>query len=214
MNPESLIFDIDGTLWDNRAVSAASYNQQLIEYGFPELATVTADTLLPLFGKTLPEIADILFASVEAPLRYKLIDDCTARSLVDFETDPTLCSYPGVLETLTELSRHYRLFIVSNSELGYPQLTMRKLGITHLILDHMCHGDTGLPKGETLKQLCARNGIENGVYIGDTQGDLDAATTAGLSFVWASYGFGTPDHFDARIDQFPELLKIFPGNKM
>lgn len=211
MKPESLIFDIDGTLWDNREVSAASYNKQLIDEGFAHLATVTADQLLTLFGKTLPEIADLLFDSVPAPRRYRLIETCTERSLVDFETDPTLVSYPGVAETLEELAKHYRLFIVSNSELGYPQLTMGKLGITHLFQGHMCHGDTGLPKGQTLLQLKERHQIENGVYIGDTQGDLEAARTAGLPFVWCSYGFGQPEAFDARVDSFRELLDLFPG---
>ena len=38
MNYESLIFDIDGTLWDSRALVAEGYNIQL-EKGFPGTAS-------------------------------------------------------------------------------------------------------------------------------------------------------------------------------
>lgn len=208
--PESLIFDIDGTLWDNREVAANSYNRQLAVDGYGHI-TVTADQLLTLFGKTLPEIGDVLLAEIPDPeLRSLLIDRCAQRSLMDLETDPSLTGYPGVMQTLQKLSKHYRLFIVSNSELGYPQLTMKRLGITHLITGHMCYGDTGLPKGDTLRKLMQTHHIENAVYVGDTQGDYEATCRAGLPFIWCDYGFGKPESYAARIHSFPELLELFP----
>lgn len=39
MNYESLIFDIDGTLWDSRALVAEGYNIQLKRRGFPGTAS-------------------------------------------------------------------------------------------------------------------------------------------------------------------------------
>ena len=41
MNYESLIFDIDGTLWDSRALVAQGYNIQLKKEGFPIMNTVS-----------------------------------------------------------------------------------------------------------------------------------------------------------------------------
>ena len=37
-----------------------------------------------------------------------------------------------------------------------------------------------------------RNRITSAAYVGDTQGDLEAARLAGIPFVWAAYGFGNP----------------------
>ena len=54
-----------------------------------------------------------------------------------------------------------------------------------------------------------RYGIGSAAYIGDTQGDLEASREAGIPFVFCRYGFGTPDHWDAAIDSFEELLEIF-----
>ena len=54
-----------------------------------------------------------------------------------------------------------------------------------------------------------RHGITDAVYIGDTQGDMEASCMAGLPFVFCRYGFGTPEKFDAAVDSFPELEKLF-----
>ena len=50
--------------------------------------------------------------------------------------------------------------------------------------------------------------IENCAYVGDTQGDYEATLEAGIPFIWAAYGFGTPAGFDARIDAFSDLLTL------
>lgn len=50
MNYESLIFDIDGTLWDSRALVAEGYNIQLKKEGLSRYR-ITAETLKPLFGR-------------------------------------------------------------------------------------------------------------------------------------------------------------------
>ena len=59
MKPESLIFDIDGTLWDSRSIIVEGYNQVLTAAGHADLC-VTAEDLKRLFGKTMKEIADIM----------------------------------------------------------------------------------------------------------------------------------------------------------
>lgn len=50
-----------------------------------------------------------------------------------------------------------------------------------------------------------RNGIENAVYVGDTQSDCDAARQAGVPFIFASYGFGNVDAFDAAVSSIREI---------
>ena len=50
MNYESVILDIDGTLWDSRALVAEGYNIQLRQEGLDHLC-VDAEVLKPLFGK-------------------------------------------------------------------------------------------------------------------------------------------------------------------
>ena len=208
MKPESLIFDIDGTLWDSRSIIVEGYNQVLTAAGHEDLC-VTAEDLKRLFGKTMKEIADIMLTSLPEEERYPLMEKCIDTGDARLLNDPCDIGYPGVKETLEELHKRYRLFIVSNSQLGYPETTMEKLGITHLVQGHLCFGNTGTDKGTTIRILMEQHGIENAVYIGDTQGDYEAAVKSGLPFVWATFGFGVPDGYDAKIDSFRELTQLY-----
>ena len=204
---ESLIFDIDGTLWDSRALVAEGYNIQLRAEGLDHLC-VTAEDFLPLFGKVMTEIADVIFASVPASERYALMDRCMATENRYLHDNPCHIGYPNVRETLEQLAKKYRLFIVSNSQQGYPELCIHKLGLEGLIQAHKCFGDTGTEKGLTIRALMEEQGIANAIYIGDTQGDLEAAEVAGLDFLFAAYGFGNPDHWTYKVDSFAGLTDI------
>ena len=207
MHYESLILDIDGTLWDSRALVAEGYNIQLKKEGLDHLC-VDAEILKPLFGKVLQEIADALFASIDPKDRYDLMKRCMdTENKYLFENECRI-GYPGVPETVKQLSETYRLFIVSNSERGYPELCMEKLGLTPYIEGHLCFGDTGTSKGKTIRTLIEKHNIGSCVYIGDTQGDYEATLEAEVPFIWASYGFGAPEGYTARIEALEDLLTL------
>lgn len=207
MKYESLILDIDGTLWDSRALVAEGYNLQLRAEGL-ELFCVSAEQLKPLFGKVMTEIADSIFAQVPPEQRYPLMERCMARENRYLHENPCRIGYPGVQETLEALSRNHRLFIVSNSQQGYPELCMEKLGLQDLIRAHLCFGDTGTDKGTTIRILMERQGIDSAAYIGDTEGDREAARKAGIDFLWAAYGFGTAADFAEKLNAPVDLLRL------
>ena len=208
MEFESLIFDIDGTLWDSRKLVADGYNIQLKAEGLDHLC-VCADDLTPLFGKIRKEIADVLFASLPEADREPLMTRCMERENLYLAEAPCDVGYPGVKETLEKLKERYRLFIVSNSEKGYPELCMEKLGIAHLFSGHLCFGDTRTCKGETIKKLMKDHTITAACYIGDTQGDADGAALAEIPFVYCTYGFGEVSACWKSVEAFEELLTIF-----
>ena len=201
---KSVIFDIDGTLWDSRALVAEGYNIQLRKEGLAHLC-VTAEDLRPLFGKVMTEIADVILATVPEQERYALMERCMDTENRYLAENACCIGYTGVKETLQALAKDHRLFIVSNAQCGYPELCMEKLGLRELIEGHLCFGDTGTEKGETILELMRRHDIQDAVYIGDTQGDYEATVVAGIPFVWAAYGFGDPAGFAARIDDIRQL---------
>ena len=58
--------------------------------------------------------------------------------------------------------------------------------------------------------MMERQGIEECVYVGDTQGDANAAKEAGVPFIHAAYGFGKADSCAAVLDdirKLPEIVK-------
>ena len=207
MNYESLIFDIDGTLWDSRALVAEGYNIQLRAEGLAHLC-VTAEDLKPLFGKVMTDIADVILATIPEGERYDLMERCMKTENDYLFTDPCNIGYPNVKETIEKLAEKHRIFIVSNSQCGYPELCISKLGLTPYISGHLCFGDTGTSKGKTIRTLMEQHHIESCVYIGDTQGDLEACREANVPFIFASYGLGHATSWDGKIDNIEELLEM------
>ena len=208
MKYESIIFDIDGTLWDSRALVAEGYNIQLRRENLHHLQT-DADVLLKLFGRTMAEIADNLFPEIPEAERYALMDRCIESEDEYLHQQPCdSIAYPGIRQTMEELAKSHRLFIVSNGQKGYPQLAAEKLGVAQLVSGYLSYGDTGTDKGQTILTLMKNHNITDAVYVGDTQGDYESTLTAGIDFVWADYGFGKPESCVAVIHQFSDLLQL------
>ena len=207
MTYESLIFDIDGTLWDSRALVAEGYNIQLKKEGLAHLC-VNAEQLRPLFGKIMTEIADAILFSIPESERYDLMERCMKTENDYLFQNECRIGYPGIKETMAELAKKHRLFIVSNAQCGYPELCIEKLGLTPYIQGHLCFGNTGTSKGKTIRTLMEKYNIASCAYIGDTQGDWEACVEANVPFIWAAYGFGEPDGYDKKIDSFEDLLNL------
>ena len=206
MQIDSLIFDLDGTLWDSSDGIVATWGIVLESY--PEIhKTVTAEELAGNFGLPLDEIARRMFPEQTEELRQRLMAECCEKeNLYLAEHGGTL--YPKIEDTLQKLSEKIPLFIVSNCQDGYIQSFYRGNKTEKYFKDCECIGVTGLSKGENIRLVIERNGLKAPAYVGDTQGDADAARAAGVPFIYARYGFGNVDGYDMVIDRFEELLKL------
>ncbi len=100
-----------------------------------------------VFGKTMTEIGEALFPTLSPDERMNLLDICFAYENTHLEDHPGM-AYPGVVETIKMLAEKYPLFIVSNCQIGYVEITMKSLGIESYIKDHLCFGETLVPKSE------------------------------------------------------------------
>lgn len=204
---KSIIFDIDGTLWDSTEVVAGAWNKAIIETGFAE-PNITSDILKREFGKPMNIIADNLFPMADKSQKDELLELCCVlehEALVENKAD---LAFPDVVATIKALSSKYPLYIVSNCQSGYIELVMDKLDISDYIIDHECYGNTGKSKGENLVLLMERNGLLDTVYVGDTQGDYEACVFSGIPFIFVEYGFGKPEGYDKAIKSIKALLAL------
>ena len=74
--------------------------------------------------------------------------------------------------------------------------------------DIECYGNTLLSKGENIKLVIERNGIQNGFYVGDTMGDFNAAKFAEIPFVYVKYGFAKVEGAWKEVDDIREVLEL------
>ena len=207
MKTDGIILDVDGTLWDSTPIVAGAWTRAVQEGGVPE-RIVTADELKGLFGRTMDVIADCLLPQLSPKERYAIMDVCCRYEHEALQNDPCHICYPGVVETIQKLSGQVKVFIVSNCQDGYIQSFYSGNHTAKYFKDCECIGVTGKSKGANIRLVMERNGLKSPVYIGDTQGDADAAAQAGIPFIYAAYGFGQVKAFDAEIHTFEELLDI------
>jgi phosphoglycolate phosphatase len=206
MKIDSIIFDVDGTLLDSREPIRKIWSTLVEELsGHPW--TLTEAEYNGLFGQPMDAIARILFPHETAQEQLRKAEICLREENVYLETHPPKL-FPQVKETLTELAKHYPLYIVSNCQSGYIEVTTRSTGIDQLFSGHLCFGDTGTPKGVTIRRLMEQHGLQSPCYVGDTQGDRDACTMAQVPFVYAAFGFGQANTYEARIERFSDLLPL------
>lgn len=203
---DSIIFDVDGTLWDSTFVIAQAWDM-VAKTEYDPCMTITADLLKCHFGKLLLDIGRALFPKAREEEVKRLTALCCQRQHEALLSTPPDV-YPGMRDTLAFLSKRYPLYIVSNCQAGYIEDFLQATQLGHLFKDHLCPGDTGLAKAENLTELIQRNHLQNPIYVGDTLGDFQACKKAGLPFIFADYGFGHVDTPDYTIKCPEELLKI------
>ncbi|MFD2147499.1 HAD family hydrolase [Mucilaginibacter antarcticus] len=204
---DSIIFDLDGTLWDSSANVAVAWQsaKQHVDYikedFTPELIhTITGMTYKAIFETLLPYLTE------EQREEFK-----TYASKYELEI---LCDkggdlYPGLEDALKYLSSKYKLYIVSNCQSGYIEVFFKISGFEHYFQGHQCYGTKNQPKAENILDVVKDHNLQTPVYIGDTMGDFTAAQKAGVPFIFCDFGFGKVEEgMVATISGLNELKEL------
>ncbi|MBR6451222.1 MAG: HAD family hydrolase [Lachnospiraceae bacterium] len=204
---DSLIFDVDGTLWDSTPVVEQAWNQAARDSGMTDVK-ITAAQLKGLFGLPMPEIIETVLPGRSREEREAFAPFCYRYEHEYLSRQPGVV-YPELEETLQKLEKKYPLFVVSNCQAGYIELLFEKTGFGPYFKDHLCLGDTNLFKADNIRLIMERHGLKAPVYIGDTQMDADACREANVPICFAAYGFGTVKDPDYVINEPADLCTLF-----
>ena len=207
-NVDSIIFDLDGTLWDASTACAKAWNKAFEQTGIfnftldePKIRSFSGLPLEKIFSEHLQFIPPQ--KKEELHKLYKTNEDIFMKQ---FGGE----LFPYVEEVLTELKNNYKLFIVSNCLAGYIENFIEFHKLQNLFSDFESSGNTGLPKSENLKLIVERNKLKNAVFIGDTIWDQEAANKAGIPFIYAAYGFGKVETAELKIEELKHLKNLLP----
>jgi phosphoglycolate phosphatase len=204
---DSIIFDLDGTLWDSTGNVAKAWQKAKEEVDYVKddftratIRSITGMTYKAIFEKLLPYLTE------EKREAFKAI-----AAKYELETLHTQGGdlYPELEDTLKYLSQKYKLYIVSNCQSGYIEVFFKTSGLEHYFGGHQCYGTKSLPKADNIRDIVKDHHLQAPVYVGDTMGDYNAATEAGVPFIFAAYGFGVVEKDQvATINQFNELRDL------
>jgi HAD superfamily hydrolase (TIGR01509 family) len=194
MASSAVILDLDGTVWDSLPFYAAALAGDDVE----------AQT------KTLAELAGAPAASL-----LKRAGFTKARFRTHCE-DEKVTLYPGALRALRQLhERPIPLGAVTNLPAWMVDPMLDCHGLDELFGSIVTAGRAkpGKPHPAPLLLCCEELGVEpteDCWYVGDSPGDCQAALAAGMSFAWASWGYGAdaPAGMAATLARFDDVTAL------
>jgi phosphoglycolate phosphatase len=204
--PDSIIFDMDGTLWDAVDTYARSWNDVFGDLGID--ITVPSADLAKMVGWEGKKVIGQIMPDFDEPKRLEIY------ALVNAKRHELLPAHGGVLydgvkEGLHLLSQKYPLFILSNCAKGIIRLFIDWAGIDEHITDEIAYGINFMPKHHNIKLLADKHNLKTPLYVGDTSGDGEQSRLAGIPFVFMTYGFGETDDYDLKFDDFTSFTDYF-----
>ncbi|WP_374441648.1 HAD family hydrolase [Epilithonimonas sp.] len=202
---DSIIFDLDGTLWNASETVVRAFNDSIQEIGFD--INITSQAVRNFSGRQMDDIFAEHFSFVPKE-KLETFETIYAQKEKEYIAKYGGELFPQIKETLKELIKNYRLFIVSNCMKGYIESFLGFFSFEDLFEDFECFGNDGLPKDKNIKLIVERNNLQNPVYVGDTIWDKESSEKAGVDFIYAAYGFGKIENPKIEILNFQDLLSI------
>lgn len=204
---DSIIFDLDGTLWDSTANVAEAWQaaKQEVDYIKDDVTVANVESIV---GMTYDAIFEKLFPYITAEQRSEFKARAAKKELEVLHRKGGHF-YPELIDTLVELKMRYRLFIVSNCQSGYIETFLKMDNVGGLFEGHQCYGTKGQPKWQNIADVVNDFSLRAPVYVGDTMGDYEASKKAGVPFIFAAYGFGKVEQDQvATVTAFKQLTDI------
>lgn len=176
-----ILFDLDGTLLDTLEDLCDSVNHTLTHFGYPrrtleEVRRFVGNGARRLMDQAVPAGADGAEAFAYFQSYYR--DHC------QIKTKP----YDGVLEALAVLGARYPIAIVSNK----PDSAVKPLCAQYFPGIYALGEAPGCPRKpapDMVFKAMEAIGVENCIYVGDSEVDVLTAKNAGVPCLSVLWGF-------------------------
>ncbi|WP_051959833.1 HAD family hydrolase [Sphingobacterium sp. ML3W] len=203
---DSILFDLDGTLWNAAVLYAKAWTVALQQHGIDTI--IDEEDIAGLIGLEQSFVIRSLIPAFylnKASIIVAAVEVETER-LIQTEGAPL---YKRVKEGLEELHQRYPLFIVSNCDKNVVKLFLKYHGLELLFVDHRTHGENHKSKFENIEDLIVKYNLKKSVYVGDTLSDQKQSELAKIPFVHVNYGFGRLENYMPSFSDFERLTAYF-----
>lgn len=195
---DTIIFDLDGTLLDTLEDLRDAVNYALEQKGFP---TRTLDEIRRFVGNGSAKLIERAAPAGAAPEVLEELLNLYLPRYAEHKKDKT-APYPGIMDMLKALRRKgCKMAVVSNKFDGavkglvedyFPGLMDTAAG------EAETEGVPKKPDPTMVLRVMEELKVEKGVYVGDSDVDLQTARNAGLPCISVTWGFRDEDFLRAH----------------
>ena len=229
----SLIFDMDGTLFQTNTILESSLENTFDHLRNLELwdKETPVDKYREIMGVPLPVVWENLIPdnesnnieSTQREITNSLIDLPELRNLAnDFFHEQLIANikegmgslYPDVEHVFRYLKENnYSIYIASNGQVEYLNAIVTYYNLNEWVTETFSiqQVQTG-DKADLVAAILKKYDIHKGAVIGDRLSDILAAKTNGLTAIGCNFDFAQPEELaqaDIVIEEFLDLKKIF-----
>jgi phosphoglycolate phosphatase len=210
MDPQLIIFDLDGTLIDSRADLTAGINHMRNHYG---LESLTVETVSEYVGDGVRKLVERSLQGADVD-----VDEALALNKAYYFSHATIHTtlYEGVETGLRELvSAGHTLALLTNKPGDPSRAILKHFGLDDCFAVTIGGGDVPNLKPEPdgiFRCLELTHGDSSNAWmVGDHHTDLAVAKNAGIRSALVSYGFGNAGAYkpDAKFASFADLVGYF-----
>ena len=200
-----IIFDLDGTLWET--IDATYEAANIIVDKHSDLKNISKETIIKGMGLGTEENEKnyMPYIELEQGIEYmKEISDKTSEII----NEENVKIYKGVSDTIKELSKKYKLAIITNNRDRYAETFLKISNLNSYFTDYMGAASYNISKGEAIKNMVKKHGEKENYYVGDIKKDQEATMYAGITFIHAKYGFEPTLQSKLTIKNIKELPNL------
>lgn len=209
--PLSVIFDMDGTLFQTNTIlelaldETFAYLTERQEWSGP----TPIQTYREIMGVTLPVVWATLLPSQSDAVR-EIANDFFHKKLIGLITSDHGALYPHVYETLDHLKQSgCAVYVASNGQIEYLQAIVSHYGLDAWITETCSIQQIdSLDKADLVGAIVKKYKIDKAAVVGDRLSDINAAKKNGLTAIGCRFDFAQEDELrqaDAVIDDLLEL---------
>jgi len=176
---KAIIFDCDGVILDSNQAYEKMYEELFRKYGVKK----TAMDIYPHFGESPKHIMKAFFHGRK---NIRIIYKDYIKRISRREFNQKIRIHKGAKNSITKLSKHYKIAVVSGALRFRLLNSLGKYGLTKYFLSIFGSDDVrnAKPNPEALNRTIKRLKVRKSevIFIGDAPNDLRAARRAGIKF--------------------------------
>lgn len=217
MQPFSITFDMDGTLFQTDRILEISLEEDTFEHLgsrglWDKEAPSPIEAYRTIMGVPLPQVWETLLPEHNEAIRAE-VDRHFLQTLILHIQQGKGALYPQALEVLANLKESgIPLFIASNGLKPYLDAIVRYYELyTWITETFSIEQIPSLDKADLVSAVIEKYGFENGAVVGDRISDIRAAKANGLLAIGCRFDFAREEELaqaDIVIDRLQELKKV------